>query len=99
MIFEIARIKTKHDSSQEFERAVAEAVPLFKRAKGCRSMQLQRSIEQPDTYTLVVGWESLEDHTVHFRNSVDFQEWRRLVGPFFAEAPAVQHVHQVLQGF
>jgi hypothetical protein len=48
---------------------------------------------------LVVGWQTVEDHTIGFRNSDDFQEWRRLVGDYLVEPPKVQHVSTVLQGF
>ncbi|MBK4734952.1 antibiotic biosynthesis monooxygenase family protein [Noviherbaspirillum pedocola] len=99
MIFELAEIRVKAGSEQQFLVAVAEAAPLFQRARGCRSMRVQRSIEQPDMFTLVVGWDSVEDHMVHFRNSDDFQEWRRLAGPHFAEPPKVQHVSTVYEGF
>jgi heme-degrading monooxygenase HmoA len=99
MVLEIAQIKVQSGNEQQFEAGVRQALPLFQRAKGCKSMQLQRSIEQPDSYTLVVGWDSIDDHMVSFRNSDDFQEWRRLVGPYFAEPPRVYHVDTVLQGF
>jgi heme-degrading monooxygenase HmoA len=99
MIFEIAQITVQPGKEQQFGAGVKEAVPLFRRARGCKSMQLQRSIEQPDTYTLVVGWDSIDDHMIGFRNSDDFQEWRRLVGPYFLQPPNVHHVDTVLQGF
>jgi heme-degrading monooxygenase HmoA len=99
MIFEFADIEVKSGEEAAFEAAVAKAVPLFQRAKGCSGMELQRSIEKPSKYRLVVKWATVEDHTVHFRESADFQEWRRLVGPHFASAPAVEHAHTVLSGF
>ena len=99
MIFEMAQIRVKAGEQASFEAAVQAAAPLFQRAKGCVSMQLQQSLEYPDRYTLVVGWQSVEDHTVHFRGSADFQEWRRLAGPYFAEPPEVQHVSTVLHAF
>jgi quinol monooxygenase YgiN len=99
MIFEIAEIEVKPGEEAAFEAGVAKAVLLFRRAKGCHGMELQRSIEKPSQYRLVVKWESVEDHTVHFRGSEDFQEWRRLVGPSFAGAPAVEHTRTVLTGF
>ena len=67
MIFEIAHIQVKTGSHAAFEAAVTKAVPLFKGAQGCESMRLERSIENTDAYRLVVGWSTLEDHTVHFR--------------------------------
>ena len=99
MIFEIAEIQIKPDSHAAFEAAVADAVPLFQRARGCRSMRLEHGIEQADVYHLVVGWETLDDHVVHFRGSADFQEWRRLVGAYFLVPPKVEHTQTVLTGF
>ena len=67
MIFEIAEIEVKPNEEEAFEAAVAKATPLFRRAKGCHGMELQRSIEKPSRYRLVVKWETVEDHMVHFR--------------------------------
>ena len=99
MITEMAEIVIKGGTEQQFEAAVALAVPLFNRARGCRSMRLERGIEHPDRYLLVVEWETLEDHEVHFRQSADFQEWRGLVGGYFAAPPDVTHTRTALTGF
>ena len=99
MITEMAEILIKTGTDQQFEAAVTLAVPLFKRARGCRSMRLERGIEQPDVYLLMVEWETLEDHEVHFRQSADFQEWRRLVGEYFSAPPKVVHTRNALNGF
>jgi heme-degrading monooxygenase HmoA len=97
MYLEIAAIEIIAEKESAFEAAVAEAAPLFLRAKGCRGMQLQRSVEQPSHYRLVVRWETVEDHMVHFRQSDDFQAWRRLVGEYFASPPVVEHTRQVFK--
>lgn len=99
MIFEIAQIDVKPGMEAAFEDGVHKAAPLFKRAKGCRSFKLQRVIERPERFLLVVGWETLENHTVDFRGSPDFQEWRTLVGHCFASPPDVMHVHDVVDGW
>ena len=99
MIFEIAEIEVKAGEEAAFEAAVAKAVPLFQRSKGCHGLALQRTFEKPTKYRLVVTWETVEDHIVHFRASEEFQEWRKLVGPHFASPPAVEHTHTVLAGF
>jgi len=85
--------------NDEFEQGVANAAPLFRRAKGCRGLSLQRGIEQPLQYRLVVAWDTVEDHTVHFRGSEDFQAWRGLVGHCFDAPPVVEHVATVLAPF
>ena len=99
MLLEIAQIPVKPGMENEFEARVKRAVPLFQRAPGCKSMSLQRSQEVPSRYRLFVQWETLENHTVDFRNSADFQEWRKLVGQCFASPPNVEHVTEVMRGF
>jgi heme-degrading monooxygenase HmoA len=99
MVWEIAQIEVNPGDEAAFEAAIEKAVPLFKSSRGCKSMQLQRGVEQPSHYHLVVHWETLENHTVDFRGSENFQQWRRLVGGFFASPPVVGHFHRVLSGF
>jgi heme-degrading monooxygenase HmoA len=99
MVLEIAQIDVTPGKEAEFEAGVSKAAPLFKRAKGCKGMTLQRSHEKPSRYRLFVQWATLENHTVDFRGSADFQEWRKLVGPHFASPPEVEHVRQVVDGF
>ncbi len=99
MIMEIAQIEVKQGMENAFEIGVKNAVPLFQRAKGCRGVTLQRSHEKPQRYRLLVKWETLNNHTVDFRGSHDFQEWRNLVGHTFAHPPEVEHVTEVVSGF
>lgn len=99
MIHEIAEITIKPGTQAAFEAAVREAVPLFRRATGCVSMRIDRTIERPETYRLLIGWSTLENHTVDFRGSEDFQAWRALVGGYFAEPPKVEHLETVVNGF
>ena len=99
MVVEIAQIEVKPGMEAEFEAGVQKAAPLFQRAQGCSGMELQRSIEKPSRYRLYVQWTSVEDHTVAFRGSADFQEWRKLVGHCFASPPEVEHTERVVKGF
>ncbi len=99
MFLEIAQIDVKPGLEAEFEASVAKAAPLFARAKGCKGMELQRSEEKPSRYRLFVKWETVENHTVDFRGSADFQEWRKLVGHCFASPPEVEHTKQVVKAF
>lgn len=99
MILEIAEISVKPGLEAEFEANVGKAKPLFARAKGCQGMELHRSIEKPARYRLFVKWATLEHHTVDFRNSGDWQEWRKLVGHCFEGAPVVEHTKPAVKGF
>lgn len=96
MIHEIATITIDPARAAEFEAAVAAARPHFEAAKGCLSFALERSIEFPDRYRLVVGWQSVEAHMVDFRESEGFQHWRALASPFFVSPPSVEHVARVI---
>lgn len=99
MIYEIAELYINPEGHDAFQAAVAQAVPLFKAATGCLSMRLDRDIETPDTYHLVVGWETIDNHMVDFRGSPAFQTWRGLVGAHFALPPKVEHFETVVAGF
>jgi len=41
-------------------------------------------------------WAKLENHTVDFRGSKNFTEWRELVGKYFAGPPEVEHTETVV---
>ena len=99
MILEIAHIDVKPGMEAEFEAGVAQAAPVFRRTKGCTGLALQRSIEKPARYRLFIKWETVENHTVDFRGSSDFGEWRKLVAHCFAAPPEVEHVREVVTGF
>jgi heme-degrading monooxygenase HmoA len=96
MILEIAQIDVTPGQEAAFETAVAQARPLFDGATGCHGISLHRSVEMPSRYRLFVKWDSVEAHNVAFRGSPAFAQWRGLVGGFFATAPVVEHVGQVL---
>ena len=92
MILEIADIQITAGKNAEFEAAIAQAAQqIISKAVGFRSYTVQHGIESPQRYVLMIQWETLENHTVDFRQSAAFQEWRALVGPFFAAAPVVEH--------
>ena len=99
MVLESAELLIKEGMEAEFEAGVRQATPLFQRARGCHGMWLERGVEHPRAYRLLVRWATVEDHDVHFRGSEDFQEWRRLVGHCFDGAPSVSHLKTVLEGF
>jgi quinol monooxygenase YgiN len=91
-VTEIARLVIDPAQAGDFEAAVARAQPLFRAAAGCTGFALQRVIEAPGTYHLVVGWTSVAAHNEVFRATEAFQQWRALAGPFFIEPPQVVHV-------
>ena len=99
MVYEIADIEVAPESAADFESAVADAAQHFRKADGCQSFRLERSVDQPGKYRLVVGWDSVEAHMVDFRASDGFEKWRALAGPFFLRPPVVDHVEVALRSF
>ena len=96
MILEIADIRITSGRQAEFEKAVQVGLTtVFPKAKGFRGHQVRHSIETPERYVLLLAWDTLEDHTVTFRGSPLFGEWRGIVSEFFAQAPFVEHFELV----
>lgn len=93
MILEHADIRIDPARATEFEAAILHGVEtVISQAKGFRGYKVNRSVESPGRYLLMIYWETLEDHTVGFRESPAFPQWRAIVGPFFAQAPVVEHL-------
>lgn len=97
MITEMALLQVRTGLEAEFESAFGEASPLIAAMKGYIAHELHRCIESPARYCLLVQWERLEDHTVGFRNSPEYQEWKRLLHHFYDPFPTVEHFTRVFE--
>jgi heme-degrading monooxygenase HmoA len=95
MILEHAEFTIAEADAEKFEAAYAQAVELLGATEGFHGAHLHRGIERPGSYLLTVSWESLEAHTVNFRESERFPQWRALIGPYFAADPKVEHYREV----
>ena len=92
MILEIADIRIQPGRQAEFDAAIERGLrTVIARAEGMRGFKVNKGIESPDRYLLQIFWDTLEAHTVGFRASPLFAEWRAIVGPFFAQPPVVEH--------
>jgi heme-degrading monooxygenase HmoA len=92
MILEIVDISIDPAKKADFEKAVSAGVTeAIAPAKGFRGYKLNAGIENPGRYILMIYWDTLENHTVDFRGAEAFTKWRAHVGPFFLQAPTVEH--------
>jgi heme-degrading monooxygenase HmoA len=96
MILEVADIRITSGKNADFDAAIERGVTaVIAQAKGFRGYQVVKGIESPERYLLMIRWDTLANHTEDFRGSPAFAQWRSIVGPFFAEAPRVEHFEMV----
>ncbi|WP_119289155.1 antibiotic biosynthesis monooxygenase family protein [Azohydromonas sediminis] len=92
MILEVADIRIQPGRQAEFDAAIQRGLTeVIAKARGFRGFKVNKGVESPERYLLMIFWDTLEDHTVHFRGGPLFAQWRAIVGPFFAAPPQVEH--------
>jgi heme-degrading monooxygenase HmoA len=96
MILEAVMLKVRPGMEEEYEEAFRQASEIIASMKGYISHELQRCIEVKGKYLLLVKWETLEDHTVGFRQSNEYQEWKKLLHRFYDPFPTVEHFENIL---
>lgn len=92
MILEVADLRIQPGRQADFDVAIQHGLnTVISQAQGYRGHKVNKGIESPERYLLMIFWDTLEDHTVGFRESPAFAEWRGIVGPYFAQPPQVEH--------
>ena len=91
MILESAPLQIKPGQTAAFEAAFVQAQTIIASMEGYLGHELQHCIEDDHQYLLLVRWENLEDHTIGFRQSTQYQEWRKLLHHFYDPFPNVLH--------
>ncbi len=95
MVLEVADIRITPGRNAEFEAAIERgAETVISRSRGFHGYKVNRGVESPNRYLLMIYWESVQIHD-DFRKSPAFGQWRAIVGPFFAAPPAVEHFELV----
>jgi heme-degrading monooxygenase HmoA len=97
-VLEVATLNVKPGETAAFERAFAQASVIISAMPGYLSHELQRCIENDHQYALLVRWQTLEHHTIGFRGSSQYQQWRALLHHFYDPFPTVEHYRLVLSG-
>ncbi len=97
MILESALLHIRSGESTAFEAAFRRASPIIASMRGYIRHELHKCIEAEHKYLLLVWWETLEDHTVGFRSSTEYQEWKRLLHHFYEPFPVLEYLfHKVV---
>ncbi|UQZ34699.1 antibiotic biosynthesis monooxygenase [Paenibacillus sp. PK3_47] len=98
MILEAAMLHIKPGLTAQFEESFRQASTLISSIDGYLGHELQHCLEDDHKYLLLVKWRSLEDHTVGFRESAQYQEWKALLHKYYSPFPVVEHFTSVSLG-
>jgi heme-degrading monooxygenase HmoA len=90
-VLEVAILNVLVDKCAEFETAFREASTIISSMPGYLSHELRHCFEASNRYILLVRWQSLENHTISFRQSAEYQRWRSLLHHFYDPFPTVEH--------
>jgi heme-degrading monooxygenase HmoA len=96
MILEVAILKIKPGMNQQFEVAFTEAAQIIASMKGYISHDLQKCLEIENQYLLLVNWQTIDDHTIGFRQSSEYQNWKKLLHHFYDPFPTVEHYQTII---
>jgi heme-degrading monooxygenase HmoA len=91
MVLEVAQLDVRSEETVAFEKAFGVAERILASMPGYQRHELLRCLEKKHRYLLLVWWNRLEDHTVGFRGSPEYQEWKRLLHHFYDPFPEVEH--------
>lgn len=91
MILEVAILDIRSGLTTEFEAAFKTASPIIASMPGYISHELQHCLENSHRYILLVRWQTLSDHTIGFRGSPEYQQWKALLHHFYDPFPTVEH--------
>ena len=97
MILEVAILDVRGGQEMQFQDAFSQASKIISGMQGYISHQLQRCLEKRNRYILLVNWQNLEDHTVGFRGSQEYQSWKQLLHHFYDPFPTVEHYEAVFE--
>ncbi len=96
MILELAILNVRVGERAAFEAAFDEAKEIISAMPGFDHLELQRCLETPDRYVLLVGWDRLEAHTEGFRGSPEYERWKALLHHFYDPFPTVEHYEPII---
>ena len=96
MITEHTLLDVTAGHEEEFVVSMERAKAIIAASPGFVSLSVERCVERPSCFLLLVEWERLEDHTEGFRGSPAYQDWRAALHHFYDPFPVVEHLAPVV---
>ncbi|HAP95080.1 MULTISPECIES: antibiotic biosynthesis monooxygenase family protein [Chryseobacterium group] len=91
MILEVAILNVIAGKEGSFEKDFKIAEQYISTIKGYIKHSLKKCLEEENKYILLVEWETLEAHTIGFRTSEQYLEWKKLLHHYYKPFPVVEH--------
>lgn len=95
MILEAAYLFVKEGREHQFELDFVTASKYISSIEGYISHSLQKCLEVKNKYILLVEWETLESHTIGFRESKAYLEWKKILHDYYDPFPVVEHFETI----
>src|SRR5262245_52053644 len=90
-VLEVAILNVRQGQADAFRQAFAAAEPIIASTAGYGRHELRRCVEDDHRFLLLVWWQSVESHQIGFRQSPQYQTWKRLLHHFYDPFPVVEH--------
>jgi heme-degrading monooxygenase HmoA len=94
MILEVGILNVRMGEEAAFESAMRDARPIIEASPGFGGLEIRKCVETSNRYLLLAKWRSVEDHTIGFRKSPQYQEWRKRLHHFYDPFPTVEHYQE-----
>jgi heme-degrading monooxygenase HmoA len=91
VILEAATLQVKPGLQNEFESSFRKASQIISKMYGYLGHELEKCVEVDNKYILLVRWNNIKDHTIGFRQSKEYQEWKALLHHYYDPFPTVEH--------
>ena len=95
MILEVAILEVIPGQEVNFQADFKQAQRIISAMPGYIEHELQRCLEKPSRYLLLVRWQTLKDHTEGFRGAEAYQQWQQLLHHYYDPFPEVNHYQQL----
>lgn len=96
MVSEVAILNVVSGKEKQFEEDFRTAGQYISSINGYIRHSLRKCIERENKYILLVDWETLEDHTIGFRQSMQYLEWKKLLHKYYDPFPTVEHFETLI---
>lgn len=98
MIVEYIRYAIDEPRQASFQSAYEQAADALDGSEHCVDYELSRCVDDPGSFILRIGWDSVEGHMQGFRQSTAFREFFQAIRPYVHDISEMRHYVVTLSG-